>query len=102
MLAAVIDFAGTGLTTGLQLRNDRNQDYYASGAIDAAINHIRGSSTAGLPNSTCDYTPPDPSSGVDGASNHSYPVTCTPQTVPGGGNVDQPQYAILTLGNASG
>lgn len=103
MLSAVLDFAGTGLTSGIQLRNLRNVNYFAAGSVDGAINQIRGSSTTGTTGHSCpDYVPPPPASSISGAAGHTYTVKCLPQSVPGGTGVDQPNYAVLTLSNASG
>src|SRR5690348_9274397 len=69
MLSAVLDFAGTGITTGARLRDLRNVNYYAEGAVDGAINQIRGSSTSGTASSCPEYDPPAPASTVLGAAN---------------------------------
>ena len=97
MMAAVLDFAGTSISSGIQIRDLRNTNYYAEGAVDGAINQVRGSSK-----STCsDYVPPAPPVSIQGATGHSYKVTCS-MTSSGNSGIEQPSNAVLTLSTASG
>jgi hypothetical protein len=101
-LAAVLDFQKTGLTLTPQVRNDRNVSNYAQGAVEGAINAIRGSSDYGRPGGTCpDFTAPVPG-GLDGVSGKTVKVTCSGLASPAGGVDDAPPYAIQAMGTASG
>lgn len=101
-LAAVLDFQKTGLTLTPQVRNDRNVSNYGQGAVEGAINAIRGSSDYGRQGATCpDFTAPVPS-GLAGVSGKTVKVTCSGLASPVGGVDDAPPYAIQTLGTASG
>lgn len=104
MLAATLQYQGTGFLLAPQMRNERNQANYVQGAVEGAINQIRGSSDFGrLDGPACPpFQPPVPS-GVDGVSGHTFRVDCTPETAPGGSlSDDAPPYAIRTFGIAPG
>jgi hypothetical protein len=105
MLAATLQYQGTGFLLAPQMRNERNQANYVQGAVEGAINQIRGSSDigkvgAGAP--ACpSFQPPVPS-GVDGVSGHTFRVDCTPEPAPGGSVTDDaPPYAIRAFGTAA-
>jgi hypothetical protein len=104
LLGVALDFAKGGLTVAPKARDLRNETTYLQGAADAAINSIRGSSALGrVGGPSCPtYTAPAAASGFLGATGKSFTVTCTPQTVTGVGAIDQPDFAIQTLGTAAG
>lgn len=102
LLTAALDFTGTGLTLAPKLRNDRNSANYLQGAVDGAIESIRGSSTYGRVGTgiACPSFTPDVPTAVLGVSSHSYNVTCTAKDVGSGHSPDQPDFAIQALGSA--
>lgn len=103
MLGTSLDFARAGLTVAPKARDLRNETTYLQGAADAAISNIRNSSSYGRVGTGCpSYTAPAPQSGFLGATGKTFTVSCTPQTVTGAGAIDQPDFAIQTLGNATG
>src|SRR5437016_5395129 len=72
IVAAILDFGATGFKTSETIASVRKQQTAADGAVDAAINLIRGSSTAGLAGNACpplSYDDPDSGAHID--------VTCT-------------------------
>lgn len=101
LLAAVLDFTRTGLTIVPGERDDRNTSNYIQGAVQGAINSIRGSSelgredVAGCP----DFTPPVPS-GVSGVTGSTFKVTCSGVATGDSGGDDRPRFAIHALGVA--
>jgi hypothetical protein len=117
IVTAGLQFSGSGLLTTPQLRDVRNSVYYSQGALDGAINAIRGSSevgTGGAGSTNCPLTPssatvlttpgPADSDGNDpGAygSGHQYTVSCAATDTSGGGQSDQPAFAIQTLGQSA-
>lgn len=106
-VAALLSFAGTGLSVAPKERTLRNQTNYVQGAVDGAINRIRTSSFEGVndPAFPCnDYVPTSPvEANAPGAGTGvSYKVTCTPRGTSGLAGLDRPLFAILTLGTASG
>lgn len=104
LLGVSLDFARGGLSVAPKARELRNETTYLQGAADAAINNIRNSSALGRTTgpSCPTYTAPAPDGGLQGAAGKSFTVTCTPQTVTGAAAIDQPEFAIHTLGTAAG
>lgn len=105
VLTTALSFAGTGLSITTKVRDLRNQTQYLQGAVDGAINQIRGSTTAGgfrpdgvTPFGCPDYVPPTPTNDL-GADSSAYKVTCTPKPLTSGSvNQSVPTFAVLTLG----
>lgn len=102
LFAAAIDYTQTGLLVTPKIRNDRNEVVTIQGAVDGAINSIRGSSTIGnTTGPSCpDFVPPAPT-GLPGVDvTEDFRVTCTPQP-PSSTTADGvPSYAIQALGVA--
>jgi hypothetical protein len=106
MLSAALSFAGTGVGNSPHLRDSRNQTYYGQGAVDGAINNIRGSSIAGttVPGATCPtFAPAVPASGQDPGADGAtqFQVTCTGLDSGNTPGTDAPIFAIQTLGTGS-
>ena len=109
-MTAVLSFADSGLKTSVGYRTHRNVTYYSDGAMDGAINALRGSPSEGSVGQPCpQFQPPANADATwtfasqnQGAPGHTYTVTCQPMA--GSGNIpsNQPQYAILTLGANAG
>jgi len=96
--SAILEFAGTGLRTTKTVRDERAKLVSADGAIDGAINAIRGSKK-GLPSEGDCPSFTLPANGDDPE------VTVTCQAVgkaTGGIFDDQPAWAILSLGKDPG
>jgi hypothetical protein len=95
--SAILQFAGTGLRATKAVREERAKLVSADGAIDGAINAIRGSKK-GLPSEgEC----PTFTLSANG-SDPEVTVTCQAVgTATGGIFDDQPAWAILTLGKDS-
>src|SRR3954453_242464 len=74
LLAAVMECTTAGLTMVPGQRNDRSTSSYVQGAVQGAINQIRGSSELGREDvATCpDFTPPDKPGGIPGVSNKNF------------------------------
>jgi hypothetical protein len=94
---AVLNLASTGFKTTVAIKDIRTKLHAADGAMDGAINAIRGSnkglaSAGACPQFTLPATSSDPQ--VD--------VTCSPSGSTGGVFDDQPAWAILTLGKNAG
>ncbi|MFL6238893.1 MAG: hypothetical protein ACJ735_05290 [Actinomycetes bacterium] len=102
MMTAVLSFAGDSLTTTPKLRDLRNQTDYASGAVQGAVDSIRSSSVLGSTRTTCPTYFPGATTSDPGADGHSFAVSCRAQDTSGGGQPDQPNWAIQTLGTAAG
>lgn len=104
IVAGLLQLGDATTLGGNRLAVQKDQLYYADGAIDAAIQTVRTSDKLGLPNSTdCiegggPYVLPNPSARPDLPS---ITVTCTGQTPTGGAAPDQPQNAILTTGTTA-
>lgn len=104
MLAAVLQYQGAGFTLASRMQTDRNEANYVQGAVQGAINNIRGSSDSGrVGRRTCPIFTPTAASGLQGVDGHAFSVTCTALASPlGGGTDDAPAYAIHTIGTATG
>lgn len=101
LLGAALDSTRTGLNLAPKIRNDRNVSNYVQGAVEGAIESIRGSSLSGLPGQDCpDFVPSVPTD-LAGADTHTYKVTCSAQGASTGAGVDQPFFAIHTLGTGN-
>lgn len=97
MLTVVIDFAGTGMRATSTHNDIRKVSYAVDGAVEAAIQDIRGRSSAGVDGMPCPlYDPPMSSEGVDVV------VECEPLPGSGGSFDDQPPFALLMTGTADG
>lgn len=99
MLAAVLEYTRTGLLIAPGAANERNSATYAQGAVEGAVNAIRGSTSSGRSGWPCP-TYEAPASSEVGVNGHTYRVTCEGQGVPTT-NPDgdaQPDFAIQTLG----
>lgn len=100
-LAAVMDYTRTGLLIAPDAKQVRNETTYAQGAVEGAINAIRGSSTSGRAGWPCpEFVPPVAGTAV---ADQSFRVTCEGQAVPttnpdGSG---QPDFAVQTTGSPS-
>jgi hypothetical protein len=94
MLAAILSFTDTSLVATPTFVAHRDAYNDVDGAVDAAINSVRGSNTLGTAGKPCPaFTPP-------AASGHqTVTVLCQPQPGSGVNNLDQPTYAVLTLGS---
>lgn len=102
-LAIALDYTGVGLTIAPATRDDRNEKNYAQGAVDGAINQIRGSTELGRDGVSCPtYTAPTAPSGLPGASGKAFTVTCAGQPTGSSGTDDAPRFAIHALGSAAG
>lgn len=101
LLAAVLDFVGTGLTVAPKVRNDRNEANYVQGAVDGAINKVRGSSLLGTPSGPAcpDFTPEVPGADIPGVTGSSFRVSCSVQSVTDPAGEGIPQFAIHALGS---
>jgi hypothetical protein len=97
MVAAAISFVDTSLIATPILADDRDERNIVDGAVEGAINAVRGSGTLGIENSPlpCDF--PD----FDATDDVNVTVTCTPQAGSGSAFDDQPAFAVLTLGTAA-
>ncbi len=98
LIAAMLPYTGSGLKTAATVRDVRNVQNAVDGAVDQAINAIRGSSSDGLPGRPCptyiapDYPNPAPGTGVTKVK-----VECT-GTGDGSPAADnQPPFALQTL-----
>jgi hypothetical protein len=105
LMATALSFAGTTLGNTPALRNVRNQSYYAQGAVDGAINSIRGSSVAGstVNGAPCPtYTPPVLAAGQDSGADGStqFQVTCQGLASGSEPGAHAPVFAIETLSSA--
>jgi hypothetical protein len=103
LLAVSLDLVNSGLSIQPNVVTARNESNYAQGAVDGAINNIRGSSTSGRTGSAfpCPtfFTPGTGASGATG----NFKVTCEGKTAAGGSGFDeQPQWAIQTVDAAAG
>jgi hypothetical protein len=94
VIAAILDFATTGFKTTQEVIGIRSQQHAVDGAMDGAINAIRGSSTIGLENSPIDC----PDFNYESPDGKDVLVTCEAVSAAGGGDpIDTyPQYAVLT------
>jgi hypothetical protein len=98
ILSAVLSFTDTSLISTPAFVANRDTIYNVDGAVDGAINSIRGSSglgTFGFSQACGPFQPyaGTPLSGIT--------VDCTPQAGSGQASDEVPQYAILTLGTGS-
>lgn len=100
-LAAALDYVGTGLTLAPTIRDARNSTNYVQGAVEGAINQVRGSSEAGLTDTSCPTFNPSAPSGLSGVSGKTFSVTCTGLDAGTTYPVDQPRYAIQALGTGA-
>lgn len=94
MLAAALSFADTSLIATPALVEHRTTYNSADGAVEGAINAVRGSATLGTDGApvSCDFPDYDPSDGVNVV------VQCIPQAGSGSAADDQPPFAIQLLG----
>lgn len=102
-LAIALDYTGVGFALAPTTRDDRNETNYAQGAVEGAIDQIRGSSELGRPGVACPtYVPPSLPSDLPGVSGRAFSVTCTGQSTGSSGSDDYPRFAIHALGTAAG
>src|SRR5581483_8231474 len=98
ILAVTLSASGANLDATNQLATQRNQQYAADGAIQAAVNNIRGNPALGADNGqNCDYTTP-----AAFANSLQVQVSCTPFPGSGTGTASQnrPPYSFLALPTA--
>jgi hypothetical protein len=90
--AALATFGNVSFRLTQSVRSERSAQYAADGAVEAAINNIRGNADLGVSGgSSCDYSAPP-------INNTSVTVSCTPTANSGGpGAVNQPRFAVLAL-----
>lgn len=101
LLAAVLDFTRTGLTVVPGERDDRNTSNYIQGAVQGAINSIRGSSELGREDvADCPTFTPNVPAGVSGVTGKTFTVTCSGVATGSTGGDDRPRFAIHALGSA--
>lgn len=101
LLGAALDFTRQGLTIVPGERDDRNTSNYIQGAVQGAVNNIRGSSELGREGISCPDFSPDVPAGVSGVSGSTFKVTCNGLSTGGSaGGDDIPRYAIQALGAA--
>lgn len=101
MLGFVLDATGNGLTLAPNQRDARNESNYLQGAVQGAVNQIRGSSEAGRTGTSCpDFTPPVPS-GVTGVTGHTFEVQCTGISTGSTSGNDVPRFAIQALATSN-
>lgn len=101
LLAVVLDFTDTSLISTPTLVTHRDTFHDVDGAVDAAINSIRGSSGLGTFGFSAPCGPFQAPSAPAGSGNVSVSVDCVPQ--PGSGTPDDteiPRYAMNLLGPA--
>lgn len=97
LLTVIISFANTGVHAASQFADERRVGYEADGAVKGAINLVRGRSSAGRAGGSCPtYTP------AAGASGVTMLVECVGLPGSGGSFDDQPPFALLMTGTASG
>lgn len=102
-LAIALDYTGVGFALAPTTRDDRNETNYAQGAVEGAIDQIRGSTELGRAGVDCPtYTPPTLPSGLPGVTGHTFTVTCSGQATGFTGSDDAPRFAIHALGTAAG
>jgi hypothetical protein len=99
VIGAILEFSSTGLRSSSSITDLRDQDHAVDGAIDGAINAIRGSSSAGINGGTCptfEYTP-------TGANDPQHvTVTCAGVgSFTGASSDNQPEYAVMALAEAA-
>ncbi|MCU1379774.1 MAG: hypothetical protein JWN29_2757, partial [Acidimicrobiales bacterium] len=96
IISAILDFASTGFKTTQAIAQVRDDQLAVDGAVDGAINALRGSTYAGFVGQNCpDFQYEPPSS----TSDPEVTVSCRPVGGNSGGVDDPiPQYAVLTLG----
>lgn len=98
LVAVAVSFVDTSMVATPVLADQRDEANVADGAMEGAINAVRGSLALGVESSpvSCDFPDYDTTDGVN------VTVTCTPQSGSGGAFNDQPIFAIMTLGTAAG
>lgn len=102
-LAIALDYTGVGLTIAPATRDDRNEKNYAQGAVEGAVNQIRGSTELGRDGISCPtYTAPAVPTGLPGASGKAFTVTCAGQPTGSSSTDDAPRFAIHALGTGAG
>lgn len=97
MLAAALTFADTSLVATPTFVGHRDDLNVVDGAMEGAVNAVRGSATLGTEGAPigCDF--PD----FDTTDDVNVTVECTPQAGSGSAFDDQPVFAITTLGTAA-
>lgn len=102
-LAIALDYTGVGLTIAPATRDDRNAKNYAQGAVEGAVNQLRGSTELGREGVACPtYTTPSVPSSLPGVAGRSFTVTCAGQSTGSSSAEDMPRFAIHALGTAAG
>lgn len=103
MMAGVLQYQGTGFSLAPRMQVDRNEANFLQGAVEGAVNSIRGSSDAGRTGRSCpSFTPPSVT-GLKGVDGKTFRVDCSPLASPLGSATDSvPGYAVHTLGTAAG
>jgi hypothetical protein len=94
---AIVDFLGVGFRVSNVIVEVRDEQQAVDGAMEGAINGIRGSLTAGHIGNPCPpfvYVPPA------GSDDPTVRVSCVPEANRGGGlNDTSPEFAVLLLGD---
>jgi hypothetical protein len=98
MLAAILSFTDTSLLATPKFVAARNTLNDVDGAVDGAINSIRGSSGLGIEGFSLPCGPFKP---YEGTPKSAITVDCVPQPGSGSASSEVPRYAILTLGTGS-
>jgi hypothetical protein len=98
MLAAILSFTDTSLLATPKFVAARNTLNDVDGAVDGAINSIRGSSGLGVQGFSLPCGPFKP---YEGTPKAGITVDCVPQAGSGSASSEVPHYAILTLGTGS-
>ncbi len=89
-------FGAVSFQTVKSVRDQRAAVYAAQGAVDTAIDFVRGNSSLGTNGGSC------PTLSFPAAAGHTINATCAGQAVSGGGSVASfPSQALLTTGTGS-
>lgn len=104
MLAVVLDFTDTGLLATPAFVEQRDILNEVDGAVEGAINSVRGSTLLGTVGSPINCGPFEPYKNDPGLSEVDVTVSCTAQTSTTGVGIaeNQPPFAVMTVGDQTG
>jgi hypothetical protein len=100
LMGSILNFSSTGINTASRIAEVRDEQHAADGAVTGAINALR-TAQLGPVNGDCTNSPFVPQNAT---GDPKFVVTCTRRALSGIPTppVDVPNWAILTVGTASG